>query len=108
MGLTKQEIIDGNIIILKFSMKDIPPCEKGGWTEIPDYHNDWNYLIPVMKKCHWVWIEPSGRDSWKWNKGDRFKYCYNENHILNDEVIEVWKSVVNWIKWYNQQIEKTE
>ena len=57
------------------------------------YHSSWDWLIPVVKKCLIGEAET--------NRPDLVSNIYES--LVNLEINLVYKDIIEFIKWYNQQ-----
>ena len=57
------------------------------------FHNSWDWLIPVVKKCLIGEAET--------NRPDLVLYIYES--LVDLEINLVYKDIIEFIKWYNQQ-----
>lgn len=100
--LSPSEIEEGNFFIAKFEGR-----LKHWEIDKPDfkfpfplqYHSSWDWLMPVYKKCYDIWI-PNFKEN---------KRCAE---IFEDIWHSLWKydfenfylEIVEFIKWYNQNV----
>lgn len=118
--MTNEEIINGNKLILKFIPRSGSQGSSSDYGDkIPDvylrklkYHSSWDWLMPVVKKIEqyqYADEAPVGEDY-----APDFAYMRtfhsNMSRINSCTLFEAetqieatWMSVVNFIKWYNQQ-----
>lgn len=70
------------------------------YTEKFQYHESWDWLMPVVQKIGDLWSP------------DFNEMSIQAQHIcdlpLNSHIQQVYKEVVDFIKWYNQQNHGTE
>lgn len=93
--MTQEEILEGNKLIGEFDeiTKDIYGryYKKGVFRGNSErdfiYHSDWNWLMPVVEKCFDIECE----------KMSELKSKFDFWHIDL-----MFKAVVEFIKWYNQ------
>ena len=112
--MKKKEIEEGNILIAKFldlnlQYRDgIIPILENEWgeddilSEWAKWHISWYWLMPVVEK-----IESMGYEVWL-KKQSCWIYDYPEKKIVHimdsyNKIEAVYKAVVEFIKWYNQQ-----
>lgn len=67
-----------------------------------EFNQSWDWLMPVIKKCNQV-KSPSQHGGW--SKFDRITSVINPNHFFNDDISEVWQCVIEFITWYNRELE---
>lgn len=63
-----------------------------GWDKVENlkFHNDWNWLMEVVKKCKTIQLS---------NK-NKIADIYDALH--NTNIDSVYKACVEFIKWYNE------
>ena len=80
-----KEIINGNLLIAKFMHVTKTKGLK--------YHKDWNWLMPVMRKCI---------DTFHDNRFNIFRSLHEVN------IEKCWKAAVEFIQWANEHREHIE
>lgn len=112
--MNEQKILDGNKLIAKFMGYKFYPNNSINGTKgvyekkniLPklithfEYHSSWNCLMPVICLCHTISF-PNNKG---WSKSNRIEYRINENDIWNANILNVFKEVVGFIEWYNEQL----
>ncbi len=102
--MTQEEIIEGNKLIAMFDgleKSDMKDMEKYyftvyGYLTIEDleYHSSWDWLMPVVKKCSKILNNDK--------EGSLIAPFFSINKaLLEIEIDKLWKSVIEFIKWYN-------
>lgn len=99
----KQEIIEGNAMILEFmgfepTGKDYgEPTFKGEekgtiiWPSKVPYHTSWDWLMPVVEKI----------GSLSYNDSNN-KFQPTVERFLENDIESIWRQIVIFITWYNQ------
>ena len=123
--MTNEEIIEGNKLIAKFmggkfrKSKDKNALDK--YFDLKDkgyfyyeneicYHASWDWIMPVLEKIEQIGciIEISYslvcmcRICVIWKKHEKALNIINDNNGGLEPIIAIYKSVVEFIKWYNQ------
>ena len=70
-----------------------PIMGKSVYVDKLKYHSSWDWLIPVVKKCLIGEAET--------NRPDLVSNIYES--LVNLEIDLVYKDIIEFIKWYNQQ-----
>ena len=84
-----------NKLIAEFMGKD---HELNQCISAPQYHKEWNWLMPVVEKMQKIVMEDSTDELYNSEQWD------NVTHFLVQINIEsTYKAVVEFIKWYNEQ-----
>src|SRR5690348_27146 len=114
--LSPAEIEEGNKLIAKFMKYSVKDFKGAHWRYIEldrigepyynwqlikdlQYHSSWDWLMPIYKKCYDIWI-PNFKEN---------KRCAE---IFEDIWHSLWKynfenfylEIVEFIKWYNQNV----
>lgn len=107
------ESIEGNKLIAEFmEMKDsslgydIPDSFRCHWTHCEDddfmFHSSWDWLMPVVEKIGKVWWSDFENG---WDNVDEEELEDRKNDVLlltiSVPIKEVWKSIVQFIQWFN-------
>jgi hypothetical protein len=70
------------------------------------YHTSWEWLMPVVGKCDSLSFYKQGESDIVWGK------IFNDNDVVRafqaNEIDIVYRAVVEFIKWYNEQEEEDE
>jgi hypothetical protein len=67
------------------------------WTFDIKFHSSWDWIIPVLKKCHQEELNKG------WHKIDCLSHTLEIKDLLSDDAIfYIWKEVIEFIKWYNE------
>ncbi len=105
--MSEGEILEGNSLIAEFM--GIPKREQTGFEHPSNlsYNSSWDWLMPVVEN-----IEGAGHTM----HIVRFDVCIKENNTISSpticfiqgnikkgKIIVVYKSVIEFIKWYNNQ-----
>jgi len=114
-----QKILKNNILIANFmNLNILFPDSKIDFDKdkekifyLPEhlcYHCSWDWLIPVLNKCYKIWKECNLNSRLPvnfWNEIDfeNINYSIFENNIKN-----VFNSVIEFVKWYNQNKKEFE
>ena len=128
--MTQEEITEGNKLIAEFMtghyrdkrkksypfpfpVIEVVPAEKiMGYGSVPEgkikhyegtpdmmkYHSSWDWLMPVYAKIRQVKIEDDHGVSAKIESV--FKYV--DFAFETDSILSLWKVIVEYLKWYNQ------
>lgn len=99
------EIVSGNKLISKF-MTGIKP----EWTpDISYYHDNWQMLMPVVEKITQIEdgkfsVDISSVGMWACfiKRDDVFEKNIVDFGGFEPMIMNVWKSVVGFIQWYNK------
>jgi hypothetical protein len=79
--------------------------------ELPDYHRDWNRLMPVVEKIEALQIVGAvviSRDHcWIQNDHEPIGEIIEADLCCKSKIDAVWKSVVAFIQWYNNNSKPT-
>lgn len=102
--------LDTNTLRGLFSPKEFANAERKGYKLRFDYNHSWEWLMPVVEKIRSLGyaIEISTfffSEKHPVNNGckitfDKPLFFFNEN--TDDLKICIWESVVEFVKWYNQ------
>ena len=65
-----------------------------------DYDSNWNSLMPVISKCYTL---PPPNNNEGWSKADRIQYRIPEYDIFGDNITNVFRQVIRFLEWYNQE-----
>lgn len=111
--MTNEEIIEGNRLIAEFmgwtthpkhgenyvinksKYRKVPywsDCSYKAMREILDYYNSWDWLMPVVEKIKQLEIV------------DFTKKKPIMNALIDIDINVLYNSVVEFIKWYNKQL----
>lgn len=104
----------GNKLIAEF-MTDEPEVlahdlKKAGTLESMDYHDMWDWLMPVVEKIeslgfqvYMVWYPHT--QVWQCTIYDKDQLrCLTQNGGVHADKMKItWKSVIEFIQWYNTQ-----
>ena len=101
-------IHEGNLLIARFITDEPEVLEhdlkKAGTLESMAYHNDWNWIMPVVEKIEncfdgCVNVEINGENCLIHNIEPQFK-----RFVAGKTKIQaIWLAVVEFITWYNKQ-----
>lgn len=101
--MTPQEIRKGNILLATFMDERKRNLELDDAKSGYRYHDDWNWLMPVVKKCS---------ESFEHHQYDSEEYYhiteeifhpdYSLSEFMDADIEAVYSRVVTYIKWYNQ------
>lgn len=137
--MNQEEIIKQNKLIAEFMGEKIDLSKFGeNWkriinqyttNEIPNYHSDWGWLMPVVEKIGNTIIPKEWLNA-GWNLsvhysihsvGTSFEIGDHDRHISDsgieakmwdniskEPIIRTWLAVIEFIKWYNEQKLKHE
>jgi hypothetical protein len=102
--MTKKEIEQGNKLIAKFMGLKIGDAWQV-WNGHADYskdadfeyHSSWDWLMPVVEKI----FKETNDDVMSFNGLVLFEYG------ICASIEDVWKGVIQFIQWYNQQKQKS-
>ena len=104
--MTQKEIIKGNILIARFETEESLVLErdlkKAGGREQLHYHDQWNWLMPVVEKIErirehavtFVTIQSTTCRIWD-DDIDLF-------HDKDNKLQSTWTAVIEFIEWYNE------
>lgn len=113
--MTEQEIFEGNRVIaefLGFVEKAYTPDSEKMWCDnrhgLPvgelAFHSSWEWLMPVVEKIEALNIQPTKKVVTI--KGN---YCVVNGGVMGhpsftgiSKIEATWKSVIDFIKWYNE------
>jgi hypothetical protein len=79
---------------------------------IPDYHNDWNELMPVVEKIESIVynvriVSDRFQENGLFVNGTTFDVFKREKEIVwvsrKSKINAVWLGVIQFIQWYNEQ-----
>lgn len=134
--MTKKSILENNKLIAKFMNWTFHPEERDTGLEYIEntwsppnskkiyvlrelrFHKSWNLLMPVVEKIESldkidkrVYFKISGGEVFigvlKGIQGTEYEFLYQENgYFENSKINAVYKAVVEFIKWYNQNKNK--
>lgn len=65
-----------------------------------DYDSNWNSLMPVISKCYTL---PPPNNNEGWSKINRIQHRIPEYDIFGDNITNVFRHIVKFIDWYNQE-----
>lgn len=101
--MTPKEIFEGNILLATFMDERKRNLELDDAKSGYRYHDDWNWLMPVVKKCS---------ESFEHHQYDSEEYYhiteeifhpdYSLSEFMDADIEAVYSRVVTYIKWYNQ------
>jgi hypothetical protein len=92
--MKEEDILEGNKLIVDFMDHDKEYMQETD--TYGSYHESWDWLMPVIKKIQVVLkdlIVPFGNED----------YDTITDSLLRIEIEECFESVVEFIKWFNQQ-----
>lgn len=113
---------DRNARHMRYSYDEIDEYESYDYVTSYFYLSDWDYLMPVVEKIESIHDEQHGYFSvhissnscsiqgtnlWKAIEnleGYGYVYCSDTNAIFSTKIESTWYNVVDFIKWYNQNI----
>ncbi len=116
--MENSKILQGNSLILKFLgygwiSDSFNICPNGYYInnityevivlENSDFHRNWNALMPVVALCYG--IDAPTKNGW--SKADRIQYCIDDHDFFNNNVENVWLSVVEFIEWWYEEKNKS-
>lgn len=90
---------EGNKLIFMFMYSDAK--EEEWLPAYAHYESDWNQLMPVVKKCYYA-SELPGSDDIRWSKAVLIQNRMMSSSIFGAYIDIVWKNVVEFIQWYNE------
>ena len=65
-----------------------------------EYHTSWDWLMPVVGKCDSLSFYKRGESDIKWGE------IFNDEEVIRafqaNEIDVVYNSVIEFIKWYNE------
>lgn len=106
MGCYGDTIYAGNEPVYRYGFKDTHITDRwneNSFTERTPYHSSWDWLMPAIEK-----IEMLGHKCY--TDTDDCLIDMNKNTVTiinsckdNGKIIAVYKSVIQFIQWYNQQ-----
>lgn len=97
-------IVKGNRIIGSFLGNDFSAYTDEGWYSECRFHTSWDWLMPVIKKCH----DSPPPSSLGWSKSERIESRIVASDFYCDDIVGAWLGVVEFIKWYNIEKGKSE
>lgn len=92
--MTNQEIIDNNRLIAIF-MNNYQKLSND--PEFGRFHLQWDWLMPVVDKIY------SNDKMYLKNLEETSTQFYNGGVELSTKLNRVYKQVIDYIKWYNEQ-----
>lgn len=122
--MTQDEILENNELIAKFmgaefihdDPKDHPDgyyMLEGEYFMVEDFgfHESWDWLMPVVEKIenltdeenNYLFSFDCGRDFCVVNFNDLTRKSIVCKSVYKDKMGSIWKAVVEFIKWYNNE-----
>lgn len=120
--MTEQEILDGNLMIAHFMnyVKEEPEPDFFMWKRLPDnaisfrkltFDTNWSELIPVVQKIESL---PDCKARVAIERSECRVYAQIGNSLLvrqedeKDKIKSTYLTVINFIKWYNNERDKNK
>jgi len=110
--MSDNEIVEGNLLIAKFMDGNRSKVDgKGKWMRFPEpthghysfrynnlqYDQSWDWLMPVIQKIKQL----------QWDSVKNYDLGFEADLVLRLEIWtpieQVWKAVIDFIKWHNSQ-----
>lgn len=119
--MTQEKIKENDRLIGEFMMLGLPKNFPKIWKEFEklDYHKSWDWLMPVVEKIETIKLPIHERfivqvstnsctieakNLWKYLKGDEYYNGAYFNQVVEENKFNsVYKAVLQFIKWYNEQ-----
>lgn len=100
--MTDDRIVYGNALIAGFDKLGARwDLSRTGWSNNPQYHSSWDWLIPVMKKITLICKEHIFEEEWEaqW----KLLFDYQSYCFFDDDIESVWEAAIKFIEWYNEK-----
>jgi hypothetical protein len=99
MGLGKRNFYESRIVTDTLSL-DTPVHSQYILDDSLRFNSSWEWLMPVVGKCDGLSFYKRGKSDIKWGE------IFNDQEVIRafqaNEIDVVYNSVVEFIKWYNE------
>lgn len=111
MIMITEQVLENNILIHKFKIKDEigelavfeNDLQKAGTAECLQYHESWDWLMPVVEKCTQIGFREQEFDNEIYQKWE--EVFDDTGMFLGNHIDEVFEACTLFIEWYNENLE---
>lgn len=109
VGKYGQSDFYSHIIWFETISKAIPVTLSGFNERFCKYHSSWDWLMPVVKKAWGITSEFQYDDKeYLYITEEIFYPDSTLSEFMNNNITDIWRRVVEFIKWYNKSNDKTK